>query len=46
MRAEKKEELKSLGLGEPGDLRIHKCCQTLLSRLLEIQERVDQASKN
>lgn len=45
-RACRKEESKSLSLGEPDILRVDKCCQALLSKVLEIRERVEQASRN
>lgn len=38
-RACRKEELKPPSRGEPDDLRVDKCCQALLSSLLEIREK-------
>lgn len=35
----RKEGSKPLSLGDPGVLRVDKCCQVLLSKLLEIVER-------
>lgn len=45
-RACRKEESKPLSLGEPDVLRVDKCFQSVLSKLLKIQERVDQAGRN
>lgn len=42
----RKEESKPLNLGEADDLRVDKSCQALLSKVLDIWERVDQASRN